>query len=457
VFADRYTFSSRVGLILETLGHAAQALFAPLQQCAEHGLVAFDANNQILLSTEHVLVGTALLVALLATIVFTRRHKPDVAVGCAMVLLALGPTSNLIPTHFQCIFYERFLYLPTLGVAFLVTSVLSIVARTRIRIRVGVIAAMILLATACVRSVVRTDDYSATERFWTHELRVNPLSTTAHQNLVDVARANRDVTGAVQHLSECHHNAVVRRQHRTALRCAYDGAVIIADSTPDLDKAALRATQEFFTAFAPPHRERTAQLALGSVTVTIDNRQTSSATMARELSGESLAMLASIALKLDDPSAVEAARLALRSCPRCRYALRAARVLAARGHIGEGLAALNELEREGSLLSVSRVRAQIQAFDSWMRQAKGAVGPAQVQATAQAYLALGLYGAAYNTLRPYASEITSNSAASLQYAEVAYYAGDAPAARATLAMTLQPQAIDTTLSDWKKGSAPLHD
>jgi hypothetical protein len=445
-----------LGLIFETFGRATEALIIPIPQSAEHGLAAFDANNQIVLSTPHIITGAISLVVLVAAIALARRLAPAIAMGSASVLIALGPTSNLIPTHLLGIFYERFLYLPSIGVAFLGTSLLIYLGKNRRAIRGSLIAVAAFLAFAFVRCVARADEYASPEQFWTHELQVNPLSTTAHQNLVDVARGRADLNGAVQHLSECHRNAVARQQHRIALKCAYDGAVLIADSTPDLDETTLIATRDFFLAFATPGSERAARLALGNITVSIDTSRAQSAAIS-EYSVESSAILASIALKLEQPTSTEYARSALRSCSHCRYALRAARVLAATGHTNEAMQALAAVESNGPLLAVARVRAQIQAYEHWMQQAQMVDGAARVQAIAQAHLAMGRYGAAYKTLKPYAGAIAHNREAALQYARVAYYAGDIPGARGILGSTLQKDAIDLVLSDWGKSVVPSSD
>jgi len=261
---------------------------------------------------------------------------------------------------------------------------------------------------------------------------------------------NGNITEAVRALSNCHDAAVTRRQHRIAVRCAYDGAVLEADITPDLDTARLASAKRFFQAFAQQGSHTVAELLLPGLSVAIDTSKSHTADLVRELSGESFAMLASIEVKLNEPQAAEHARSALRSCLTCSYSLRAARVLAATDHVDEALRVLARMEAEGPQQSVSDIHAQISAYAYWKAQSKKVDGPQRVHATAQAYLVLGLYGAAYQLLTPHTSEFAGSPAMNLQYAQVAYYAGDEHAARNSLGAIMQSVAIDGVLESWRK-------
>jgi len=448
--ADQQLLITRLGLVLETFGRAAQLLVLPYPQAAEHGLVAFDNHNQLILSPIHEVFGGAVLLALPALALLTRRRAPTVALGSAMILVSLLPTANLVPTHLQCAIYERFLFLPTLGLALLLAGILPTITRTRTAHRLCSAALVCILALYCGQGAARAQDYASTERFWTHEKQVNPLSTIAQQGLVDAARGNGNITEAVRALSNCHDSAVVRRQHRVALRCAYDGAVLVADMTPDLDTTRLASAKRFFQTFAHQGSGSVAELLLPGFSVAIDTSKSLATDLIRELSGESFSMLALIEVRLNEPGAAEHARSALRSCLTCSYSLRAARVLAATDHVDEALQALARLEAEGPQQSVSDIHAQIGAFAYWKDQSQKFDGPQRVHAAAQAYLVLGLYGAAFQLLAPHAREFAGSPTMNLQYAQVAYYAGDEHAARNSLGAIMQPAAIDGVIESWSK-------
>ena len=447
---DQQVLTTRLGLVFETFGRAAQLLVFPFPQAAEHGLVAFNHHNQLILSPTYEVIGGGVLVALTALALLTRRRAPAVALGSATILVSLLPTANLIPTHLQCVIYERFLFLPTLGLALLLAGLLPMIARSRTAHVSSSAALVCILALYCTRGMARAQDYASTERFWTHEKLVNPLSTVAQQELVNSARANGNITEAVRALSSCHDAAVTRRQHRIAVRCAYDGAVLEADITPDLDEARLASAKRFFQVFAQQGSNTVAELVLPGLAVSIDISKSLATDLVHDLSGESFAMLAFLEVRLNEPQAAEHARSALRSCLTCRYSLRAARVLAATDHVDEALQVLAHMEAEGPQQSVSDIHAQIGAYAYWKDQSQKVDGPQRVHATAQAYLMLGLYGAAYQLLTPHAREFASSPAMNLQYAQVAYYAGDEHAARTSLGAIMQPAVIDGVLESWRK-------
>lgn len=454
---DQQLLTTRLGLILDTLGRAAHLLIFPFPQAAEHGLAAFDNHNQLILSPAHEVIGGAFLLALIAIALLTRRRAPVIALGSATILVSLLPTANLIPTHLQCSIYERFLFLPTLGLALLLAGLLPILARTPALRKLSTAALVGILALYCMQGTARAEDYASTERFWTHEKQVNPLSTVAQQSLVESARGNGKISEALRAFNECHNAAVTRRQYQVAVRCAYDGAVLVADVARDLDTTRLASAQRFFRAFAQQGSNRVAELLLPGFSVAIDTSQSPATDLVREFSGESFAMLANIELRLNEPQAAEHARSALHTCSTCRYSMRAARVLAATDHIEEALEVLARLEAEGPQPSVSDVHAQISAYAYWKAQSQKVDGVQRVHATAQAYLVLGLYGAAYQLLTPHAREFSGSPAMNLQYAQVAYYAGDEQAARNSLSALMQPAAIDGLLESWNKRQSGNHD
>jgi hypothetical protein len=453
---DQQLLATRLGLVLETLGRAAQLLIFPFPQAAEHGLAAFDNHSQLILSPTHEVLGGAFLLALTALALLTRRRAPVVAIGSATILVSLLPTANLIPTHLQCAIYERFLFLPTLGLALLLTGLLPILARTRTVYQLSLVALVCILALYCLQGTARAEDYASTERFWTHEKQVNPLSTVARQGLVDSARSTGNINGAVRALIECHDAAITRRQHRIAVRCAFDGAVLVADTTPDLNTAGLAAAGRFFQAFAQRGSHSVAELLLPELSVAIDTSKSPTSDVVRELSGESFAMLGLIEARLNEPQAAEHARSALRSCSTCGYSLRVARVLATTDHVEEALRVLARLEAEGPQQSVTDIHAQIIAYAYWKAQSSKLQGPQRIHAAAQADLVLGFYGAAYQLLTPHTPEFADSPAMNLQYAQIALFAGNEHAARNSLAALMQPAAISGVLDSWSKRKFGSH-
>jgi hypothetical protein len=444
---------TRLGLVLETFGRAAHLLVYPTPQSVEHGLAGFDGQGQFVLAWPYVVLGCTFSLALLATTWLARRRAPLIALGAAVIFITLLPTANLVPTHLQCIFYERFLFLPVLGLALLLAGTARHFTANRFARGAGLTAILGILFAFAVRSAERATDYASAERLWQHEGKVNALSTIAERGKADVARASGDPLAAISHLGQCHLNAVARNQDRTAIRCAYDAAILTSDSVPDLDRKGLEVAERFFRALALPAGAGTAELQLRDISVKIDTLAPALRGLVSELAGESLAVLSSIELRLARTTAATHARLALASCETCRYSLRAARVLAATGSNSEALHIVDRMRREGPLRAVAEVQAQLRQYAYWNSRAKVTTGPERIHSRAQGYLVLGLYGAAYEVLQPHLQEFVANPTLILQYAQVAFYAGNPSDARKTLLGVVQPNTADSLLAAWAKGHA----
>ena len=441
---------SRLGLILETFGRAVQLGVFPYVQSAEHGLAAFDSHNQLVISPSYAALGGLCIPAFIGLISISRRKAPAVAVGAAAFLVSLLPTANLIPTHLESVIYERFLYLPTIGLALLLTGLVSAVVRSVRARRWFVFILTCALVLAGLKSTVRAQDYADPERFWTHERAVNPLSTIAEQGLVEYAKSHGGVTAALEKLGNCHRNANVRRQSRTAIRCAYDGALMVADSAADLDRASLKSSERFFRAFAQSNITGTAQMDALGISLSINLSNPVANEIVSGMQGESLATLAAIETRLDYPRAAHDAQAAIRKCPNCRYVLRAAWVLAATDHVAEALRALEPLRANGPLQSVENARVQFEEYAKWKLYSLNTQGPPSIHAEAQADLALGLFGAAYRVLSPHAREFSNVPEFLQQYARVAALAGDEATARSALLQLMNPNDVQHQLDEWMR-------
>jgi hypothetical protein len=445
---DRQLPMTRIGLILETFGRAVQLSVFPYVQSAEHGLATFESHNQLIISRSYAALGGLCIAAFIGLIVITRRKAPAIALGAAAFVVALLPTANLIPTHLESVIYERFLYLPTIGLALLFTGIMLAVVRS-VRARRGLTFIFTCaLVVAGLKSTARAQDYADPERFWTHERAVNPLSIIAEQGLVEYAQLHGRGTTALENLVNCHRNANMRRQSRIAIRCAYDGALMVADSVADLDTASLKNSERIFRAFAQPNNFGAAQMDVLGISLSINLANPVANEVVREMQGESLAILATIELRLQDPEAARDARAAIKRCPSCRHVLRAVRVLAATDHVAEALGALEPLWANGPLQSVENVREQIEEYAKWKQHSLNTQGPPSIHAEAQADLALGLFGAAYRVLSPHAREFSNAPEYLHQFARVAALAGDEATARDALLQLMNPNDVQHQLDEW---------
>ena len=439
---------SRAGLVFETLGRALLLVALPYRQCAEHGPLAFNNHGQPVISWSYSVIGVLLVTGACGLSSMLRRRAPIVGAGLALLLFAQLPTANILPTQLGCVFYERFLYLPSIGAALLLVGLLCHFATTR-RTRVRSLAvSSVVLTIFGIRSVARARDYSDAERFWRHERTCNSLSIVAEQNLAQVAVAHGNVAGAMQAFSRCHQNAEARRQPATAVGCAYDAAALAADFTPDLDRRTLIKLEQVFRVFAQAEPMGNAELdAFGLwLSINLDNRQANKSICQRR--GESFAHLASIELRLQEPTAVADAHHAIELCPSCNYVLRAASVLAATNQVDAALSVIDRLGEAGPLESVDRAREQIEQFDKWRELSHRLIGPQQIHAEAQAHLSLGLYGMAYRVLLPHAGDFTNLPDLQLEFAQIATFAGDVGLAHETLSKLMPPSSATEQINTW---------
>ncbi len=141
------------------------------------GKLSYDYSyNQIPLSPWNdwraILALAACIAAAIAALRSTRRHKP-LFFAAAFFFLALSPMSNLV-ILIGSTMAERFLYLPSLGLA--IAAVYAVLILRRHRRQAAGAAALIVLLAASARTWARNDDWSDPQRFWRSGVAAAPNS-----------------------------------------------------------------------------------------------------------------------------------------------------------------------------------------------------------------------------------------------------------------------------------------
>jgi protein O-mannosyl-transferase len=110
----------------------------------------------------------------------TRRHRPEIALSLGLWFLTALLTSNLV-LIVGVLFAERLIYLPSAGMCLLVGALGSggAVARGKPIQRALVVAWVVILAAASVRTVRRSWDWGDNLRLWQHDVRLTPRSSQA--------------------------------------------------------------------------------------------------------------------------------------------------------------------------------------------------------------------------------------------------------------------------------------
>lgn len=148
-----------------------------------------------------VLLGAATVCVMLVMAWRLRKTRPLTSLGLVWFLVALAPTSSIIPLN--VIMNEHRLYLPGVGLAF-------VVADTWGHLRVEGVAArwarFALPAAACLllaSTWVRNTDWRDSQRLWAAAVEVSPRSHVAWNSLGVERRDGGDFEGAAEAFHKC--------------------------------------------------------------------------------------------------------------------------------------------------------------------------------------------------------------------------------------------------------------
>jgi hypothetical protein len=196
-----------------------------------------------------VLTGALSLAFLTACAVLARRRFPAATAGLALYVLAFAPTSNLALTQQQTLIADRFLYIPTLGLAFVLASALAAVRR-----RDAYLVTAALAAALATLSLSRAADFGDPRQFWEREARLHPGDPNALTFVLEAEIMEHTLA----RLDEAARTAPDRATF------AATAAEIVASTVPDREVPALRDLDAFCAAVLAGRR---AELAAWDVTV----------------------------------------------------------------------------------------------------------------------------------------------------------------------------------------------
>jgi tetratricopeptide (TPR) repeat protein len=157
-----------------------QLLVMPMNLCADYGLHS--------VSHLPLPVAIAVVVGVVAAGVFAVWRDRRMALAATLVVVPLLPVLNLVPIYRAAA--DRYLYLPTAGVAMAVGLLLDgrwLTSRpaTRDRLLVGSLAAVVLLGLGCTE---RQKVWANPLALWSDTFRKNPVAFTAASGLAEALR-----------------------------------------------------------------------------------------------------------------------------------------------------------------------------------------------------------------------------------------------------------------------------
>jgi tetratricopeptide (TPR) repeat protein len=173
------TPGSNLATVLRIWAHYLHLIVWPARLSADYSYRAFPVSTALL---DGRALAAAGLLSALALAAWWRWRRGDLAgFGAAWCAVTLLPVSHIIP--YRELLAEHYLYVPMMGVAYVVAGALD-AARTRAPRRRFVLAAVALVAlAAAARTIVRNRDWRDTQRLWSATVATVPDCARARFNL----------------------------------------------------------------------------------------------------------------------------------------------------------------------------------------------------------------------------------------------------------------------------------
>jgi hypothetical protein len=442
------SLATHAGLVLETIGRYVWTAVWPADLSMDWSAIR-STTEGLVVGYRYAALGLAALVGSIWAVLGWRRRRPELSVALAFTLLCLVPVSNVVWGGFVTLTAHRFWYLPMLGIALAVASAVTRARRSRVALGVACAAALALGA----RTMVRSADFSAYERFWDYELEQNPDVPVALKYAVERDLREGRARTALRRAA-CAHAVATRFSSHTGEAGTFilTASEILSGLTPDAQHAELEAVHRFARAVLEgrpdPAVLRTRELQL---VVPQDGK---AALELRKRAPHLELLLADIDSRLQrDAQVLACAGRAVAGCPRCPRVLGKAALVAARAGRFEQAERWQRMAE--AMLGAQTLRAQRQSIEAAQGlAAQAAAAPERFAARLQAqrHALLGAWGRAYAELRPHREEIEQAGAApALQYAKLAYRAGEFGVARALLQRHLPGRKAEL-VAEWAKAA-----
>jgi tetratricopeptide (TPR) repeat protein len=236
--------------VLSSLGHYAHAMVWPFSPTVLRGKTEVAANGTLLVETQSVLFGVAVLLGLVvlgARAIKRDRVRPWLA-DLAWVLLPLLPVLNLVPLKLPALVADRFLYLPALGLAALVSRAIwqegPRLGRAALMVS-STVGLVWLIASASV--VARhAEALGSDETLWQYELERDRSRPYVLERAIAMAQRRGDQATAFELSLEGMALVSGRRLAGSEASFLMSTLGSIARATPDLDQERLRALLAFY-------------------------------------------------------------------------------------------------------------------------------------------------------------------------------------------------------------------
>ncbi len=217
-----------------------------------------DSSDHIVYATWAVALGVVAFVALAGLVVLAWRRptaRPWVA-DLAWWIVPLLPVLNVVPRGGGGLICDRFLYMPMLGVAALLTRASARLAE-RWPNRFIMLAAGALLVVLAARSLPRVADFRSNAALWGAELEKDPDDVLAIESLADLAVSQHRFDAALRLDERGYRTARAQHAYDAEIEFALAAIMAVESTTSDADQASLRKIRDSYERF-----ERTGKLTL---------------------------------------------------------------------------------------------------------------------------------------------------------------------------------------------------
>jgi len=436
--------------VLETMGRYAALTFAPMGLSIQQGLMRQE-NGKLLFEPAYAVLGVIALLAMAACVVMSRKRMPGVAIGVGFYLVAVLPTSNVVTTDMITMLSERFLYVPVLGIALAIGTVLQVVAVSDARPSwrrawLGAcLGAAVMLGVLAAR---RSYDYADEDRFWSRERQLHPESLPAFWYTIGKEAEAKHFERALG-LAVTGQQIAAHYYHRLGYEHDFiaQGVELMLCLLPDHATKSLSTIDDFFRSELDPNA-RSAHLALGPMQVNLVwlPEKWASGRM-KILSPRMVQMRAAIASRVgNDERAAKMALEAYDACPGCiDIGKISALILGRAGRYDDAERVLASVVAWTSESVVADTRDLIRKARAARALADSAEGAEKLQQRATELATLEAWGRAYDVLAPAKEAIKQAPDFAMGFAELAWRAGEFAVAREVLsALGLQDRAESIT-------------
>lgn len=451
---------TRLGMFLETVGRAVAITLVPWPLRGQHGLASVASNGQLEIALQYAALGAVTLLSALSFGVRAVRRNPALTVALLLTAGTFLPTSNLAPHRLQCLLFERYLFLPHLGCAWLFGLLCGAIKPATGFVRLGVALSFVLgiFVTYGYLFHQRALDYADSERFWTHELKHNPKSSAAPSALANSAGASTNPERDLRLLATCFKNANARRQFAEADPCLLRAIALIGNHTYDAERATLQAVTEEFQLLLQGRSDNvkrpTVHNRLGDFQLSLPPDRAKR--MLESRPGLVEALLAVLHSRMGDGALASTyVASSLARCNDCNWTAQLATVLAAENDYPGAWRILGGVTERLGQDATQRIAERVAASEVAAKRASSSAGPLRIHARAEQLLALGRYGQAYLTLAPERDVFLPVREVALGFAQIACFAGYDAEARQALAGHLAPAEVTQTLAQWSRAHAMI--